>query len=254
MAARCRALGLSGHGRLTDGERRAAHSASSVRSAERHIAEGKCEKCTKPLDRNSVRERTEHLEMHRQPTLGIRRRIEPGTNGRQPGTLKAVAASREKRSLALLAPCGITPKHAGVSLNAASEAQLKVMPDKARAMRQTALFQRAAGRASSGQRRSNGRSSNCSRPARLSAWAREECRSRKRWSDKCIHSAHRPGQTGCLRPVRAGFKLMQGKRLSGAGIPVTLPRLLSPHCFSQTQRVVRQHKLTERFFRVSALP
>lgn len=49
---------------LTDGERRAAPSATSVRSAELHIAEGKCEKWTKPLDRNSVRERTEHLETH----------------------------------------------------------------------------------------------------------------------------------------------------------------------------------------------
>ena len=62
---------------------------------------------------------------------------------RQPGTLKALAASWEKRSLALLAPWGIN--HAGVSLNAAKQAQLKVISDKAHAMRQTALFHRAGG-------------------------------------------------------------------------------------------------------------
>jgi hypothetical protein len=66
--------------------------------------------------------------MHRQRDARYRQKkgkkgIERGANGQQPGRLKELAASREKRSLALLAPWGITPKHAGVSPNAAREAQ-----------------------------------------------------------------------------------------------------------------------------------
>lgn len=121
-----------------------------MRSAELHIAEGKCEKWTKPLDRNSVRERTEHLETHRQRDARYRQKkrkkgIEPGTNGRQPGTLKALAASREKRSLALLAPWHQAEARRRQSERSqASPAQGP--PDKAHAMRQTAPFQRAGGR------------------------------------------------------------------------------------------------------------
>lgn len=160
--------------------------------------------------------------------------------------MKALAASREKRSLALLAPW-----HQAEARGRQSERSQAIPaqgpPDKAHAMRQTALFQRAGlVPPPTGQR-----APKQLLEAGLSAWARAECRSPyrycqgfksfrrdlpERWSDKCIHSAPGPGQTGCLRPVRTGFKLMKGKRLSGAGIPVALPRLLSPHCFSGTQR------------------
>ena len=84
---------------LTDEERRAGRSAQRKRWQERQLAEGKCEKCGKPLDRNSVRYCTEHLEKHRQHDARYREKkgIEPGKHGRQPGTLAALAASRDKR-------------------------------------------------------------------------------------------------------------------------------------------------------------
>jgi len=90
---------------LTDEERRAGHSASSARWAERQLAEGKCEKCGKPLDRNSVRYCTKHLAAKRKRSARERekRGVQPGTHGRQPGTLAALAASRAKRH-ALLGP------------------------------------------------------------------------------------------------------------------------------------------------------
>lgn len=151
-----------------------------MRSAELHIAEGKCEKWTKPLDRNSVRERTEHLETHRQRDARYRQKkrkkgIEPGTNGRQPGTLKALAASREKKSLALLAPW-----HQAEARGRQSE---RSQAPSSRSARQSpcneadSAFPTGRGQASFRQRRGNGRPSNCSRLASLSAWARAECRS-----------------------------------------------------------------------------
>ena len=88
--------------------------------------------------------------------------IEPGKNGRQPGTLKAPTASREKRTLASLAPWGIKPKHAGVSLSATREARRKVMTDKAHAMRQTALSNGLRAAIVTPNDGANGRSSNCS--------------------------------------------------------------------------------------------
>jgi hypothetical protein len=102
---------------LTDEERRAARTATERQSREKALAAGKCEKCTEPLDRNSVRYCTKHLAMLRERDARDRQKkgIKPGTQGRQPGTLTALAASRDKKSLAVLAEWGIRPKHAAVS-------------------------------------------------------------------------------------------------------------------------------------------
>ncbi len=84
---------------LTEQERRAGRSAISKRSREKHIAAGKCERCSQPLAHHSVRECDVHLERHRQRNARDRRKkgIEPGTQGRQPGTLKALKEANEKR-------------------------------------------------------------------------------------------------------------------------------------------------------------
>jgi hypothetical protein len=139
---------------LTDEEARAARTAAQVRLGEQRIAEGKCEKCSKPLDRNSTRECTEHLEKHRQRDARARQKkgIQPGTHGRQPGTLTALAASRDKRSLAVLAKWGIKPKHPPSVLNAVREALLKRMPDKANAMTQDQLFEQGVIAKTTGQK------------------------------------------------------------------------------------------------------
>ena len=130
---------------LTDEERRAARTATERQSREKALAAGKCEKCTEPLDRNSVRYCTKHLAMLRERDARDRQKkgIKPGTQGRQPGTLTALAASRDKKSLAVLAEWGIRPKHAAVSQNTVREALLRNMPDKANAMTQTELFEKA---------------------------------------------------------------------------------------------------------------
>jgi len=84
---------------LTEQERRAGRSASEKQSRERRIAKGLCEKCTKPLAHHSIRECDAHLEIHRQRDARDRQKagVEPGTQGRQPGTLKALKEANEKR-------------------------------------------------------------------------------------------------------------------------------------------------------------
>ena len=147
----------------------AAHLAAAKRYSERHIAKGLCEKCPEPLAHHSVRYCEKHLAMKREQDRCENHRrgkrgnpnLEPGTreylygaeevplstHGRQPGTLPSLAMhgaiSREKKTRALLAELGIKPEHAAVSLNAAKEALLEHMPDKAHAMTQTELFEKA---------------------------------------------------------------------------------------------------------------
>jgi hypothetical protein len=135
-------------------EARAARTAAQVRLGEQRIAEGKCEKCSKPLDRNSTRECTEHLEKHRQRDARARQKkgIQPGMHGRQPGTLTALAASRDKRSLAVLAKWGIKPKHPASVLNAVRETLLQHMPGKANAMTQDQLFEQGVIAKTTGQK------------------------------------------------------------------------------------------------------
>jgi hypothetical protein len=50
------------------------------------------------------------------------------THGRQPGTLTSLATNREQKTRALLAELGIPPENAAITLDAAKEALLKVMP------------------------------------------------------------------------------------------------------------------------------
>ena len=84
---------------FTDEQRRAGRSASEKQSRERRIAKGLCEKCSKPLAHHSVRECDLHLAIHRQRDAKDRQKkgIEPGTAGRQPGTLAALKQANEKR-------------------------------------------------------------------------------------------------------------------------------------------------------------
>ncbi|HXL23845.1 MAG TPA: hypothetical protein VOA78_15385 [Candidatus Dormibacteraeota bacterium] len=131
----------------------AAHLAASLRYQARNIAEGKCEKCPQPLDRNSVRYCTKHLGMARnrmekkgKAVPGSREYLyseekQPSTHGRQPGTLAALATANEQRSRAVLAELGIPPERAAVSLQAAKEALLANIPaSKARAVGRLELF------------------------------------------------------------------------------------------------------------------
>lgn len=63
---------------------------------------------------------------------------------RQPGTLASLERNREKKTHEVLAELGIKPEDAAVTLRAAKEALLWVMPDsKAKAMSPADLFQAA---------------------------------------------------------------------------------------------------------------
>ena len=68
--------------------------------------------------------------------------ITESTHGRTPGTLASLEMNREKKTRAVLAELGIAPESAAVSLKAAKDALLRVMPDsKAKAMTAYDLFQ-----------------------------------------------------------------------------------------------------------------
>jgi hypothetical protein len=132
----------------------AAHLAAALRYQERNIAEGKCAVCPKPLAHNSVRYCEKHLTAMRlrmTPSKGkpgsigwLYGETEESSHGRQPGSLAALAMNREKKTRALLAELGIPPGSAAVSLKAAKEALLKVMPDSQdRSMTQAELFRGA---------------------------------------------------------------------------------------------------------------
>ena len=133
----------------------AAHLAAAKRYAERNLAAGLCRVCPKPLARNSVEFCDEHLaktraRAQRKKALSLPGSTEylyagetPSTQGRQPGTLASLEMNREKKTRALLAELGIPPESAAVTLRAAKEALLRVMPDKAKAMSPADLFQAA---------------------------------------------------------------------------------------------------------------
>ena len=89
----------------------AAHLAAALRYQQRNIAQGLCAICPKPLDRNSARFCTRHLALERarytqKKGLSVPRSREylyagelpESTHGRQPGSLKALAESREKKA------------------------------------------------------------------------------------------------------------------------------------------------------------
>lgn len=132
-----------------------AHRAASLLYQKRNMAEGKCSVCPKPLDPNSVRFCTEHLtaSRHRHEKKGkaapgsreylYSEELQQSEHGRTPGTLASLAMNREKKTRALLTELGVKPEHAAVSLGAAKEALLKIMPDRKHAMTQTELFKKA---------------------------------------------------------------------------------------------------------------
>ena len=63
---------------------------------------------------------------------------------RKPGTLASLAMNREKKTRAILAEMGIPPESAAISLRAAKDALLKLMPDsKAKAQTAAELFEAA---------------------------------------------------------------------------------------------------------------
>jgi hypothetical protein len=132
----------------------AAHLAAALRYQERNIAEGKCCVCPKPLAPGSVRYCEKHLAMERarkpgkSPTPGsadwLYRDGNEITKGREPSNLARLEMQREKKTRAVLAELGIAPESAAVSLKAAKDALLKVMPDsKARAKSMAELFETA---------------------------------------------------------------------------------------------------------------
>lgn len=147
----------------------AAHLAASLRYQQRNIAEGKCQDCPEALDRNSVRYCTKHLAMHRDRQRHKKALSDPGsreflysgevtpsTHGRQPGTLASLEMNREKKTRAVLAELGIPPESA-VSLKAAKEALLKIMPtSKAKALPAYDLFQAAQIPTGAGRRSTTG--------------------------------------------------------------------------------------------------
>lgn len=69
--------------------------------------------------------------------------VTPSTHGRQPGTLASLEMNRENATRRILAELGIPPESAAVSLKATKDALLAAMPDKAHAMTQTELFEKA---------------------------------------------------------------------------------------------------------------
>ncbi len=75
-----------------------AHLAASLRYQERNVAEGKCRICPEPLDRNSVGYCTAHLEKNRERQHTKQKSLNGAPHGRAPGTLRALAAGREKRA------------------------------------------------------------------------------------------------------------------------------------------------------------
>ena len=84
------------------------------------------------------------FELARLAEVADLRRELHATHGRQPGSLAACEMLREKKTRAVLAELGISPESAAVSLKAAKETLLRVMPDsKAKAMSPADLRQAA---------------------------------------------------------------------------------------------------------------
>ena len=67
---------------------------SNKRREERHIAEGKCRKCSAPLCRESVDYCEKHLAMRREAQR--RRNGTVYAHGRHPNTIKALKEASEK--------------------------------------------------------------------------------------------------------------------------------------------------------------
>jgi hypothetical protein len=75
-----------------------AHRVRSVRKyQQRNVSEGKCKMCPNPLDRNSVRYCTKHLEMKRERQREKAREAGKCPRGKHPHTLAALAKTRERQ-------------------------------------------------------------------------------------------------------------------------------------------------------------
>lgn len=122
---------------------RASHLAANLRYKERNNAEGKCQNCPEPLDPNSLIFCTKHLTKERGRHKRKRGKDDaPGSinylyqddspeshKGREPSNLAKLEMQREKKTRALLAELGVAPESAAVSLKAAKDALLKLMPE-----------------------------------------------------------------------------------------------------------------------------
>jgi hypothetical protein len=133
----------------------AAHRAAALLYQQRNSAQGKCSKCSQPLDRNSVRFCTEHLRKardHQRSKKGPRSEpgsaeylysgeVTPSTHGRQAGTLQSLALSREKQTRRALAEMGVPPESAATARHAVQAAIVKFLPtSEAVAIKEDDLF------------------------------------------------------------------------------------------------------------------
>jgi hypothetical protein len=136
---------------------RASHLAANIRYKQRNNAEGKCQNCPEPLDPSSTAFCTKHLTAERGRHKRKRGKDEaPGSinylyqdaeshHGRELSNLAKLEMNREKKTRALLAELGVAPESAAVSLKAAKDALLRVMPEsKASAMPTAEVFEAAA--------------------------------------------------------------------------------------------------------------
>lgn len=182
--------------------------------------------------------------------------------------MKALAASREKRSLALLAPWHQAEARGRQSERSqASPAQGP--PDKAHAMRQTALFQRAGGRprpandgATGAQATARGWPASAPGPGRSAGSLIGTARNSNRSGETCRKDGrisafiqHLDQANGMLEASTGRLQADEGEAFirsgdTGGASPSLVPTLF----LGDTAGHVSQHKLTERFFRVSALP
>jgi hypothetical protein len=135
----------------------AAHRAAAVRYQHRQIEQGLCSECPEPLDRNSVRYCTRHLDLARHRAArksGVKGEagsadylygeITESKHGRQPGTLQTLALNREKQTRKILAEMGVPPESAATATQAAKAALMEHMPrSKKSPMTALELFDKA---------------------------------------------------------------------------------------------------------------
>jgi hypothetical protein len=118
-----------------------AHLAAALRYQKRNLEQGLCTECPEPLDRNSVRYCTKHLQNARlrykpKNAKGAR----PGSigwlhgegfesqHGRMPGTLQATNITRQKKTRAILADMGLPLGKVDTAKQAAKDTMLAIMP------------------------------------------------------------------------------------------------------------------------------
>jgi hypothetical protein len=133
---------------------RASHLTANIRYKEKNNASGLCQSCPQPLDPNSLVFCTKHLTKERGRHKRKRGKDDdsPGSinylyqdaeshHGRELSNLAKLEMEREKKTRAFLAELGVAPESADVSLKAAKDALLKVMPEsKASALPTAELF------------------------------------------------------------------------------------------------------------------